>query len=57
MRKRSKSFEARSTTLDDQIASGIVADYLKKTEFEYTLSVFLPEAGVNVDKVSNNFHY
>ena len=29
----------------------MVADYLKKAGFEYSLSVFLPEAGVNIDKV------
>ncbi len=54
--KRSPKFirkrpELRKPTLNDQISSGMVADYLKKAGFEYSLSVFLPEAGVNIDKV------
>ena len=34
-----------------QVANGMVAEYLKKAGCSYTLSVFLPEAGVNMDKV------
>ena len=34
-----------------QVADSIVAEYLKHAGYEYSLSIFLPEAGVNVDKV------
>jgi len=34
-----------------QVANSMVAEYLQKVGFEFTLSVFLPEAGVNMGKV------
>ena len=34
-----------------QVANNIVAEYLKLAGYEYTLSIFLPEAGVAMDKV------
>lgn len=34
-----------------QVANSIIADHMKKAGFEYSLSVFLPEAGLNIDKV------
>ena len=34
-----------------QVANSMVAEYLQKVGFEFTLSVFLPEAGVNMRKV------
>ena len=34
-----------------QVANSIVAEHMKKAGFEYSLSVFLPEAGLNMDKV------
>lgn len=37
-----------------QVANSIVVEHLKRAGYEYTLSVFLPEAGVNVDKVCLN---
>ena len=37
-----------------QVANNIIAEHMKKAGFEYSLSVFLPEAGLNVDKVHNN---
>lgn len=34
-----------------QVANSIVAEHMKRAGFEYSLSVFLPEAGLNMDKV------
>ena len=35
-----------------QVANNIIADHMKKAGFEYSLSVFLSEAGLNMDKVN-----
>ena len=35
-----------------QVANSIVAEHLRKARHEYSLSVFLPEAGVDSGKVS-----
>ena len=35
-----------------QVANNIVAEHLKKAGYEYSLSVFLPEAGVDSGRVS-----
>ena len=34
-----------------QVANSIVAEHMKRVGFEYSLSVFLPEAGLTMDKV------
>lgn len=34
-----------------QVANNIIAEHMKRSGFDYSLSVFLPEAGLNVDKV------
>ena len=34
-----------------QVANSIIAEHMKRAGFEYTLSVFLPEAGLTMDKV------
>lgn len=33
------------------MANSIVAEHMKRAGLEYSLSVFLPEAGLNIDKV------
>ena len=37
-----------------QVANSIIAEHMKKAGFEYSLSVFLPEAGLDMDKVCQN---
>ncbi len=39
------------TTLGDRISVSLVAEFLKTAGFEYSLSVFLPEADIRPDKV------
>lgn len=39
-------------SLRTQIADSIVAEYLKCAGYEYSLSIFLPEAGTKIDNVS-----
>ena len=38
-------------SLSVQVANSIVADHLRRAGLEYSLSVFLPEAGLREDKV------
>lgn len=38
-----------------QVADSMVADYLKNAGYEYSLSIFLPEAGITMDKVEIYF--
>lgn len=38
-------------SLHIQIADSIVAEYLKCAGYEYSLSIFLPEAGASMDNV------
>ena len=35
-----------------QVANNIIAEHMKKAGFEYSLSVFLPEAGLNMDIIN-----
>lgn len=37
-----------------QVANNMVAEYLQKGGYEFTLSIFLPEAGVNMGKVGQS---
>lgn len=37
-----------------QVVNNMVAEYLQKAGYEFTLSIFLPEAGVNIGKVGQN---
>ena len=37
-----------------QVVNNMVAEYLQKAGYEYTLSIFLPEAGVDIGKVGQN---
>ena len=39
-------------SMKTQVADSIVADYLKATGYEYSLSIFLPEASTSMDKVT-----
>ena len=34
-----------------QVANNVIAEHMKRAGFEYSLSVFLPEAGLSMDKV------
>ena len=38
-----------------QVADSIVANHLKTSGYEYSLSIFLPEAGITMDKVKVYF--
>lgn len=38
--------------MSTQVANSIIAEHMKRVGFEYSLSVFLPEAGLNTDKVN-----
>ena len=40
-------------SLYHQISNYLITDYLQENGLEYTLSTYLPEAGVHLDKVSN----
>ena len=51
--KGSAEVESDETPLFQRAANSIVAEYLKRCHFEYTLSTFLPESGTSVDKVKN----
>lgn len=39
--------------LCELVANSLVADHLKRCKYEYSLSVFLPESGVQENKVNN----
>lgn len=39
-----------------QVADSIMAEYLKTSGYEYSLSIFMPEAGVSMDKVTKHCH-
>ena len=41
----------RNKSMSSQVTASIVAEYLKSTGHEYSLSVFLPESGISIDKV------
>ena len=43
---------AESDPLLLRAANSLVADHLRRTKYEYTLGVFLPESGLAQDKVS-----
>lgn len=43
--------KAQACAMSVQVANHIIAEHMKRAGFEYSLSVFLPEAGLNVDKV------
>ncbi len=43
--------EEQACAMSVQMANSIIAEHMKKAGFEYSLSVFLPEAGLNMDKV------
>ena len=43
--------EAAGKSLRAQVADSMVAQYLQSAGYEYSLSIFLPEAGVSIDKV------
>ncbi|XP_028401807.1 oral-facial-digital syndrome 1 protein homolog [Dendronephthya gigantea] len=49
--KTSPEVESGEAPLFQRAANSIVAEYLKKCHFEYTLSTFLPESGTSVDKM------
>ena len=38
--------------LCELVANSLVADHLKRSKYEYSLSVFLPESGLHESKVS-----
>jgi oral-facial-digital syndrome 1 protein len=40
------------SSLFHHAANSLVIDHLEKCNFEYTLSVFLPESGTSKDKVN-----
>ena len=40
-----------SCAMSIQVANNIIAEHMKRSGFDYSLSVFLPEAGLNIDKV------
>ena len=42
--------KAQTCAMSVQVANNIIAEHMKKAGFEYSLSVFLPEAGLNMDK-------
>ena len=42
-----------SHTISVQVANSIVAEHMKKCGYEYSLSVFLPEGGVTLEKVQS----
>ena len=46
------SSESAHKSLSTRIADCIVAEYLNCMGYEYSLSIFLPEAGTNMDNVS-----
>jgi oral-facial-digital syndrome 1 protein len=48
--------EAQACAMSVQVANSIIAEHMKKAGFEYSLSVFLPEAGLNMDKVYYIIH-
>jgi oral-facial-digital syndrome 1 protein len=45
--------ESYGIPLFQRAANSIVAEYLKRCNFEYTLSTFLPESGTILEKVIN----
>lgn len=47
----SSPFKSPRKSMRVQIADSIVAEYLKAVGYEYSLSVFLPEVGISMDKV------
>ncbi len=51
----SLSPETVCKSLRVQVADSIVAEYLKSAGYEYSLSIFLPEAGVRLDKVREGY--
>ena len=40
-----------------QVADRIVAEYLNSVGYEYSLSIFLPEAGTSMEKVREKLHF
>ena len=43
--------KAEGCAISVQVANSVVAEHLKRAGLEYSLSVFLPEVGMNIDKV------
>lgn len=43
---------AVTDNLCELVANSLVADHLKRSKYEYSLSVFLPESGLHESKVS-----
>lgn len=51
-----KSLKARAhKSMRAQVADSMVAQYLQNAGHEYSLSTFLPEAGICLDEVQNAF--
>lgn len=52
-RREEEQVDARKTSLTLRAVNSLVADHLKRCNYEYTLSIFLPESDTAREKVRN----
>ncbi len=47
----------KSKSMRTQVTDSMVAEYLKAEGYEYSLSIFLPEAGTSIEKVIKSYFF